>query len=316
MRRAITPQTKEPARVFSGRQRRRPLFEPRQFVAPNQRPGVSREVVERSDLLGAYLQRRRIAPAWTEVPRSATGIVQRCGFTGGQCIQRTIGIQRTIDDDLQALEEVYQETHDPLLKRVLHEARLLSDVEFTSVNDPEEGHAERQNQGSTLAHLINLDPRITDPETRQSLILHELIHVSADRKYNVNKTGEPEPALTAVVNPNASEQERLSEIGKQARYREKLATHLASVVKGDFVVEEKAATLVLERVPRIQGASHREFDSVITELYYRLKKMGVDERTDTFKEVAAMTAAAYRSRHQSLPLDQTYKEPIKTGFLS
>lgn len=224
-------------------------------------------------------------------------------------------IQRTINDDLQALEDVYQETNDPLLLKVLHEARLLSDVEFTSVNDPEEGHAERQEQGSTLAHLINLDPRITDPETRQSLILHELIHVSADRKYNVNQTGEPEPAITAVVNPNATEQERIRDIGQQARYREKLATHLASVVDGDWVVDAKAAELVRARVPRIQGASHREFDSVVTELYYRLKKMGVDERTDTFKEVAAMTAAAYRSRHEGLPLDQTYKEPMKTGFL-
>lgn len=223
-------------------------------------------------------------------------------------------VQRAIDDDLQALEETYQTTDDPLLRRILHEVRLLSDVEFTSVHDPEQGHAERQEHGDTRAHLINLDPRFTDPETRQSLLLHELIHVSADRKYNVNQTGEPEPALTAVVDTNAPENERLQAIGRQSQYRRELATHLASVVDGDFVVEEKAAKLVLERIPRIQGASHREFDSVITELYYRLKKMGVDERSDTFREIAAMTAAAYRSRHEGLRLDQTYREPMKTGF--
>lgn len=224
-------------------------------------------------------------------------------------------VQRAIDDDLQALEDTYQQTDDPLLLRILREVRLLSDVEFTSVLDPEQGHAERQEHGDTRAHLINLDPRITDPETRQSLLLHELIHVSADRKYNVNQTGEPEPALTAIVDTEAPVGDRLKAIGSQARYREGLAKHLASVVEGDFAIDERAASLVLERVPRIQGASHREFDSVVTELYYRLKKMGVDERTDTFKEVAAMTAAAYRSRQEGLPLDQTYREPMKTGFL-
>jgi len=229
-------------------------------------------------------------------------------------IRNTAPMQRAINDDLQALENVYQETDDPLLKKVLHEVRLLSDVEFTSDTDPEEGHAERQYRGSTIAHLLNLDPKITDPETRQSLILHELIHVSADRKYNVNQTGEPEPAITAVVDTNAPENERIEDIGEQARYREELATHLASVVKSDWVVDDKVAELVLARVPRIQGASHREFDSVVTELYYRLKKMGVDERTDTFNEVAAMTAAAYRSRNEGLPLHETYKEPMKTGF--
>lgn len=223
-------------------------------------------------------------------------------------------VQRTIEDDLRTLEDVYQETDDPLLKSILQEARLLSDVEFTSVIDPEQGHAERQESGSTLAHLVNLDPRITDPETRQSLILHELIHVSADRKYNVNKTGEPEPAITAVVNPQASEKERILDIGAQAKYREGLATHLAEVVNGDYVVEEEVATLVLNRVPRVQGASHREFDSIMSELYFRLKRMGADERTDTFREVAAMTAAAYRSRQEGLRLDQTYREPMKTGF--
>jgi hypothetical protein len=229
----------------------------------------------------------------------------------GQVSQR-----RTIDDELQALEDEYQQTDDPLLRRVLEEARLLSDVEFTSVHDPEQGHAERETQGDTRAHLINLDPRITDPETRQSLILHELIHVSADRKYNVNQTGEPEPAITAVVNPLASEPERLEDIRQQNVYRRNLATHLASVVEGDWVVDEEASKLVLARVPRIQGASHREFDSVVTELYYRLKKMGVDERSDTFREVKAMTEAAYRSRNEGLRLDQTYREPMKTGFFA
>jgi hypothetical protein len=224
-------------------------------------------------------------------------------------------IQRTIDEDLQALEDVYQETRDPLLFRILQEVRLLGDVEFTSVADPEQGHAERQERGRTRAHLINLDPIITDPETRQSLILHELIHVSADRKYNVNQTGEVEPAITAVVDPHAPEPARIQDIGRQAEYRGELATHLASVVDGDWVLEDKARDLVLNRVPRIQGSSHREFDSVITELHYRLKKMHVDERTDTFREVEAMTAAAYRSRNEGLPLEQCYKEPVKTGFL-
>jgi len=229
-------------------------------------------------------------------------------------LSSTMPVQRAIDDDLQALEDDYQNTDDPLLFRILNEIRLLSDVDFTSVNDPEQGHAKRQDEG-TRSHLINLDPRITDPVTRQSLLLHELIHVSADRKYNINQTDEPDPALTAVINPLASEGVRLADAGEQFKYRGKLATHLESVVKGDWVVKEEAADLVLDRVKRIGGASHREFDSVISELYYRLKKMGVDERSDTFKEVAAMAAAAYRSRNEGIPLDRTYVEPMKTGFL-
>jgi hypothetical protein len=212
------------------------------------------------------------------------------------------------------LEEDYQNTDDPLLRRILGEIRLLSDVEFTSEHDPEEGHAERQERDDTRAHLINLDPRITDPVTRQSLILHELIHVSADRKYNVNQTGEPEPALTAVINPADEERDRIAEIGKQARYRGDLANRLSAVVDGDWVVDNTAADLVRSRSERIKGASHREFDSVVSELYYRLKKMGVDERSDTFKEVQSMAAGAYRSRNEGLPLDQTYQEPFKTGF--
>lgn len=226
----------------------------------------------------------------------------------------TAPVQRAIDDDLQALEDDYQTTEDPLLRRILHEVRLLSDIEFTSVNDPEYGHAERENQNDPRSHLINLDPRILDPVTRQSLLLHEMIHVSADRKYNVNQTGEPEPAITAVINPLDTERDRLADIGRQNKHREGLANHLINVVKGDWVVENKVSELVLGRVQRIMGATHREFDSVVTELYYRLKKMGADERTDTFKEIAAMTAAAYRSRHESQRLDRTYVEPMKTGF--
>lgn len=257
-------------------------------------------------------QLARLSETLTETVDSRPAVAQ--ARSAGSLQAGQVSQRRTIDDELQALEDEYQQTDDPLLRSVLGEARLLSDVEFTSIHDPEEGHAERENQGDTRAHLINLDPRITDPETRQSLILHELIHVSADRKYNVNQTGEPEPAITAVVNPLASEDDRLADIRQQNIYRQGLATHLASVVEGDWVVEEDAAKLVLARVPRIEGASHREFDSVVTELYYRLKKMGVDERSDTFKEVKAMTEAAYRSRNEGLRLNQTYREPMKTGF--
>jgi hypothetical protein len=225
-------------------------------------------------------------------------------------------VQRTIDDDLQNLEEDYQSTDDPLLKRLLAEARTLSDVEFRSENDPEQGHAARTVIGDRREHEVVLDPRITDPLTRQSLLLHELIHVSSDRKYNANSIGEPDPGLTSWVDPSASKAEQLREIGRQNRYRYSLAEHLDKVVDGDWAIDEQIARFVKDRLRRVMGASHREFDSVLTELYYVLKKKNVDERTDTFQEVAAMAAAAYRTRNEGVPLDQAYKEPHKTGFLS
>jgi hypothetical protein len=220
-------------------------------------------------------------------------------------------VQRAVNDDLAGLEHAYQTTNDPLLKKILAEARTLSDIEFSDDNDPEQAHAARQQAGDLRAHEVNIDPRIEGAVRRQSLVLHEMIHVSADRRYNANRIGEPDAALTAVLPPNLSNKEQLAEIGRQARHRYAIAEKLMGRVDGDGKLSKDTRVMVKDRLSRITGASHREFDTVASELYYVLKMQGADERSPTFRTIRAMAQGAYTSRTEGRPLDEVYEEPAE-----
>jgi hypothetical protein len=286
-----------------------------------------RSLEQEADRLGARAARAASAPIadyeTRASPTVAGHVIQGAWIAD---MMRYLGLwapERTIADEMAALRQTEATTDDPLLKRLLAEATSLNNVNFSSVADPEIAHAARVNVGDRTQHEVNLDPSVTDATTRQSLLLHELIHVSADREYSADTIGEPDPALTAVLDPaHAAIQdpvERLRQqrtiIGEQNRYRYGLAAHLDKVVDGDFIIPDNLAAFVKGRLQRIMGASHREFDSVITEVYFILKKNNLDERCDTFKEVAAMAAAAYQSRNSGVPLDRVYREPMKSGLL-
>lgn len=222
-------------------------------------------------------------------------------------------VQRVLDPELQGLEDAFQQTDDPLLRKLLLEARQLSDIELSEEEDPEQAHARRLVKGDRRAHAVNLDPAVApgDPVTRQSLLLHEMIHVSADRKYNANAMGEPDPALTAVVTPGKSDDEKREEIGAQMDYRRQQAMKLQSGVAKDKGVPDKVKDLVADRMDRIIGAPHREFDSVVTELYFVLSQTGASRESMTFRTIAAMADAAHRSRNEGVPLEQVYQEPAE-----
>ena len=159
--------------------------------------------------------------------------------------------QRTVEDDLAGLEAAYQGTNDPLLRKILAEARGLSDIEFSEQRRPRTGSCRAPAARRPARARDQHRPRHRGAVRRQSLVLHEMIHVSADRRYNANRIGEPDPALTAVVNPNQSKQEQLAAIGKQARFRYALAEALHGRVDGDAKLSKPVRAMVKDRLEQI-----------------------------------------------------------------
>jgi Domain of unknown function (DUF4157) len=218
-------------------------------------------------------------------------------------------IQRTAAQDRAALAAARESTNDPLLRNILAEALDLQNVQLSDDPDSEQAHVERQQAEDWTHHRVNIDPSVGGASIRQSLILHEMIHASADRRYNANRIGEREPALTAVIDTERPQAERLKEIGRQARHRAKIADAVKAGLTTDRFLDEPRRKMIRGRLDRIGGVPHREFDSVASELYYRLKTEGIDERSITFRHIRQMADGAYRSRHESVPLDEVYEAP-------
>ncbi|WP_299428996.1 hypothetical protein [Sphingomonas bacterium] len=223
-------------------------------------------------------------------------------------------VQCVLDEERAALADVHHTTQDPLLRNIVGEAIGLNGVDFQSGDDPEKAHAARVNQNDRTQHEVNLDPQqLTEPLTRQSHLLHELIHVSADRRYNANAGGDRDPALTAVVDPGQTIAEQDKEIGRQSKHRYGLAESLHDGVDDDDAVGDDIKALVKDRASRAMGHPHRELDSVSSELYYEFHRRGVDQTSHTFAKVKALAHGTYRSRNEGVPLDQVYEEPQRPG---
>jgi hypothetical protein len=214
-------------------------------------------------------------------------------------------IQRALADDLSNLDRDLGQTDDHLLRLLYREVVDLADVDIREEPDPKQAHAARVNNGAFL-HEVVIDPDLVDPLVRQSFVFHELIHVSADRKYNANRLGEPDHALTATVALSDSLEEQKKEIGRQARYRGSLMENLERIIDVDEKIGAELGQYAKARLERAQGASHQEFDTVLSELYYFFKMKGADESSAAFREIGAMTLAAYRARHQQRPIDEVY----------
>lgn len=221
--------------------------------------------------------------------------------------------QCVLDEERAALAEVHHTTQDTLLRNIVGEATGLDHVDFQSGPDPEKAHAARVAPDRTR-HEVNLDPdQLTTPLVRQSHLLHELIHVSADRRYNANAGGDRDPALTAVVDPGQTIAEQDAEIGRQSKHRYGLAESLHDGVDDDDAVGDDVKALVKDRASRAMGHPHRELDSVSSELYYEFHRRGVDPTSHTFAKVKALAHGTYRSRNEGVPLDQVYEEPRRRG---
>ncbi|MDB4952320.1 MAG: hypothetical protein JWM27_4969 [Gemmatimonadetes bacterium] len=244
------------------------------------------------------------------VPRSvqAADVLRLQRTIGNRAVGRML-IQRTIQDDLNALRADLATTPDPLLKSILKE--VLDMASRTTVKhgkSQQTSHALNTGAFPNRQHEVVVDPEVwTDPVKRQSILLHELMHTSADEKYAVNaQANQQNPkdmgGWNLIGGPEQfqfAQMDRLDELGRS----------LAAIIEeergrlGDPVTEH-----MLDRVGRARQAD-QEFDTVMSELYYYAHKVGVPQNTRTFRQLRALADAARISRTWGVSIFSSYPPP-------
>lgn len=224
-------------------------------------------------------------------------------------------VQRTLAADLLAMTADKDNTDDPLLKLILEE--VLATEQQANVNvaygpSNQKSHAEPVgNHGVNRGFNVVIDQtQYTDDEERQSIIMHELLHASADSKYAFNAKHNENAMNTTLRGNNANEEFAFA--GQQFRFARDLAIGLAAQAEKDRgTLGDGMADHVIDRANRIAGANTQEFDTVSSELLYymRMKMNAGDEKTKTFRQVRNMAEAAYNARNNNIPLSEGYLEP-------
>jgi hypothetical protein len=239
-------------------------------------------------------------------------------------LQRTIGnravgrllIQRSADDDLNALRTDLATTPDPLLRDILKEVlAMAARTKVTHGKSMQTSHALNRGAFPMREHEVVVDPEVwKDPVTRQSILLHELMHTSADEKYDVNR-------LRNVENPrdmggwNLVSGEEQFQFAQMDRLSE-LANGLIEIIEHDRArLGDPVTDHMLDRAGRARQAD-QEFDTVMSELYYYAHKVGIPQNTDTFRQLRALADSARISRTWGVSIFQSYPAPSRSQQLA
>ena len=237
----------------------------------------------------------------------------------GQLQQPVIGplVQRDITEDIQNLQDDMATIDDELLQNIIAEVLEMRELPNLAIDygpSPKQSHVkpEGENTGQDRPYDVIIDETIfTDQLKRQSIILHELMHVSADQKYEINKLDPLKGTIQNLLYPGDLER------GSQAHEKflldqsEIMWQHLDELKQ--FIYEEEnilgkqLSDYLLERLGRAYD-TEQEFDTVMSELLYYVSKRNVDPDTKTYKKIRSLAKAAYKRRHEKVPIQAPIEE--------
>lgn len=194
----------------------------------------------------------------------------------------------------QALSGAREGTREALLRNILDEGlgQLGTGAEISSqpTSDKGGGDSGRNARGG---HTIRLDPAQKDPRIREANLLHELIHVSADRVYPANRYPESEffNVETRVDPENEGFHPDFRRIKKKA--------------DDVYLLADKDPHLTREQKQHIQGRMTymtrnplRELDTVFSDLLYYGHVTGLSEDSPTHKAIVDTAREAYETRRR------------------
>ncbi len=206
-------------------------------------------------------------------------------------------VQRAFDKELKALGLDAKTMNDPLLQKILAEVlgtKKTFGVPVKSGPSLWESEATRKDFGKGKYETV-IDPTATqDPLVRQSYILHELMHVSADRRYAANQ-----PGGGGTFENLVSDDEKSKALESQLLV--KVITDLDGIVNSDNALDEGDRKYIQNRVGRMSNST-TEMDTVASELLYYITKKGLDHDTDTYKAIHNVAEWTYRRRQTGLPV--------------
>jgi hypothetical protein len=270
-----------------------------------------KESAQRDDK-GQVRRTERQAETPGRAPLHPADIVQRARLDPGSLtppevlqLQRTVGnravgqllstpsgptIQRDFEEELQALGLDATNLDDPLLQQILAEVLQTKEALGVPVKSGKslwESEATRKDFDKGQYEVV-IDPsKVKGKLQQQSYILHELMHVSADRRYALNRLGGKkfENMISSKLKAQTREDKTLGN----------LAMGLLDIVDKDPDLDEGDRTYLQGRVNRMANTS-TEFDTVTSELLYYITKKGIDKNTATYKAVRNLAEWAYKRR--------------------
>jgi hypothetical protein len=260
--------------------------------------------LSREEEAAALLHRSAAAPRSVR----AADVLRLHHTIGNRAVGRML-IQRSADDDLNALRADLATTPDPLLKEILKEVlAMAARTKVMHGKSMQTSHALNRGSFPMREHEVVVDPEVwTDPVKRQSILLHELMHTSADEKYADNRLrNEANPRDMGGWNlvPGSDEfqfaqMDRLDELGRG----------LSDIIEADRAqLTDPVTDHMLERAERARQAD-QEFDTVVSELYYYAHKVGIPQNTKTFKQLRALADSARISRTWGVSIFSSYPPP-------
>jgi hypothetical protein len=215
---------------------------------------------------------------------------------------RRTGTQRT-RGDLSSLKRLHSELGrsgaNPLLHQVLSETvddRALRGVTVAGGSQHAKGESDRNdpNRGSYTARVNDAE---TDPTRRQSYLLHELTHVSADRKYSFNEPGRLEFINEPYVGPDDRtsgqyKTQRELVVGGQARNAQNIAA-------ADPHLPREERDYIHGRLQYIVNKPGQEYDTVANELLLYSHRQGLPGHSPTVQEIHRLAGDAYQRRNSA-----------------
>lgn len=220
-----------------------------------------------------------------------------------------MAIQRDLDDDIDEIRQEMNKTKDPLLQNILAEVLEMygaSNVTTAYGHSAQESHVlpkGKHDSGRSYEVVID-DNQIKDKAHRQSYIVHELMHVSADQKYKINQLLDKE-MLNMLYKSVDSQKFEFSQQNYMLDMLDELKLHIE---REESTLGKGMAAHLKERVGRA-GVVDQEFDTVMSELLFYVTKQGVDKSTETYKMIHQLAQGAYDRRHNEVPI----LPPVKGG---
>ncbi|TAF35814.1 MAG: DUF4157 domain-containing protein [Cytophagales bacterium] len=221
----------------------------------------------------------------------------------------------SIEEDIQALKDVKQISNDPLLSKILKEVIDTIEKKTTSAVHGESSQKSHMGpegkHGENRSHKIVIDPtNYPDDVERQSVLVHETIHASADTKYGFNKKFDTD--AFNIVHSDKDKTTDLEAYNAQVPVLIEILYSLKSKIEKDRKkLGETLADHIVGRIDRAIGAPNQEFDTVISELYYYLRVKHTEIDTGgAFHELKKTAGAAYDARNKGKSVRDSFDSEL------
>jgi hypothetical protein len=208
------------------------------------------------------------------------------------------GTERTRADlrDLRYLKQgLGRSGENPLLHKVLKETlgkRNLSGTHVEGGSGTAHGETGRGDADGT--HVVRLDDLETDSTRRQSFLLHELTHVSADRSYSLNRVEGQQFANAPYV--GRDDRAAGAFVANRRKEIEASVGKAKDDVWKDGSLKQDDREYVHDRLHYISSMPGVEYDTVANELLLYAHQKKLPPGSPTVKHIHALAEDAYRRR--------------------